>query len=165
MAKQDISKASRVSKAVIDLLIDIPMFNNLDSDELQFVSQHMKFMDFKSSEIVFQEGDKGDYVCFVSEGILDVLKKNEVGKQAVISSLGRGRSIGEMSVIDDFPRSATVRAELDTTLIILTRSGFDEILEKDPKIGVKMLKGISRLLSMSLRKTSSRLADYMLPIS
>lgn len=162
MAKQDIS---RLSKVVIDLLIDIPMFDSLEPDELKFVSQHMKFMDFKSSEIVFQEGDKGDYVCFVSEGILDVLKKNEMGKQAVISSLGRGRSIGEMSVIDDFPRSATVRAEKDTTLIILTRSGFDEILEKDPKIGVKMLKGISRLLSMNLRKTSSRLADYMLPIS
>ena len=164
MKKQVISE-TKLSKAVIDLLIDIPMFDSLKSDELNIISKYMKFMEFNKSEIIFKEGEKGDYVCFVTKGSLDVLKNNEKGKAVVISSLGRGRSIGEMSVIDDFPRSATVKARVESTLVILTRNGFEQILDQHSVIGVKILKGISRLLSMNLRKTSSRLADYMLPLS
>ncbi len=84
---------------------------------------------------------------------------------AALATLTKGRSIGEMAVIDDFPRSATVRARTKGTLVLLTRQGFEVILEQHPGIGVKILKGISRLLSQNLRKTSSRLVDYMLPLS
>jgi CRP/FNR family cyclic AMP-dependent transcriptional regulator len=82
----------------------------------------------------------------------------------VITELSRGRSIGEMSVIGDFLRSATVKAQTETKLIILTQRNFELILEEYPKIGIKILKGISRLLSLSLRDTSGRLADYILPV-
>jgi CRP-like cAMP-binding protein len=156
---------TNLSKAVIDLLIDIPMFDSLKSDELRIISKYFNFIDFERGEVIFKEGEKGDYVCFVTKGSLDVLKKNEIGKEVVISSLSRGRSIGEMAIIDDFPRSATVKARVETTLVILTRKGFEQILDQHSVIGVKILKGISRLLSMNLRKTSSRLADYMLPLS
>lgn len=83
----------------------------------------------------------------------------------MISSLHRGRSIGDMAVLDNFPRSATVRSRTKATLITLTRDSFETILDKHPRIGIKMLKGLARLLSLNLRKTSSRLADYMLPVT
>ena len=98
-------------------------------------------MDFQPREVIFSEGDKGDFVCFVTRGALDVVKKNEKGKDVVIATLGKGRSIGEMSIIDDFPRSATVRAKSQTTLLILTRKKFEEMLEQHPQIGVKLLNG------------------------
>ena len=163
--KQAFSDNSRMSTAIIDFLLEISIFDSLGSDELRVVAKYMNFMDFRPREIVFREGEKGDYVCFVAEGSLTVLKKNEKGRHVTIALLNKGRSIGEMSVIDDFPRSATVKARNETTLVILTRKGFDQILEIYPNIGVKILKGISRLLSMNLRKTSSQLADYMLPLS
>jgi CRP/FNR family transcriptional regulator, cyclic AMP receptor protein len=165
MEKKDNMPVTKLSEAVMDLLIEIPMFDSIKSDELQIISRHMKFMDFKKGEIIFKEGDRGDYVCFVAAGSLDVSKINEHGESVVISSLGRGRSIGEMAVIDAFTRSATVRARVDTTLVILRKEDFELIVDGYPVIGVKILKGISRLLSMNLRKTSSRLADYMLPFS
>lgn len=155
---------TNLSRAVIDLLIDIPMFDQIKADDLNVVARHMNFMDFESKEVIFSEGDKGDFVCFVTKGFLDVLKKNEEGKNAVIASLGRGRSLGEMALLDDFPRSATVKAKTKSTLLILTRKGFEKLLEQHPQIGIKMLKGLAKLLSMNLRKTSSLLADYMLPI-
>ncbi len=129
------------------------------------VAAHMNFMDLNAGEVLFKEGEKGDYVCFVAEGSLDVLKKSEKGHYVTLATLLRGRSIGEMAVIDDFPRSATVRARTPAALVILTRKKFELILDEQPAIGVKILKGISRLLSQNLRKTSSRLADYMLPLS
>ncbi len=48
-----------------------------------------------------------------------------------------------------------------STLVTLSKKGFDTLLENNSKIGIKMLKGLSRLLSMNLRKTSSQLADYI----
>jgi CRP/FNR family cyclic AMP-dependent transcriptional regulator len=156
---------TNLSKAVVDLLIDIPMFDRISSDDLKVVARHMNFMDFEPKEVIFTEGDKGDFVCFVTKGILDVLKKNDKGKDVIIASLVRGRSLGEMAIIDDFPRSATVRSKTRSTLLILTRKGFEQLLEQHPQIGIKVLKGLARLLSMNLRKTSSLLADYMLPMT
>ena len=157
--------SSKMAEAIIDFLINIPIFDKLKGGELQIVAAHMNFIELYKGDILFKEGDRGDYVCFVVDGALDVLKKSETGKNVILSTLNKNRSIGEMSVIDDFPRSATVKARSKSTLVILTREGFNILLEKHSIIGVKILKGISRLLSMSLRKTSSRLADYMLPLS
>ena len=155
----------KIMNTIIDLLINIPIFDSLKGDELRIITKHMNFIELDPDEIVFKEGDKGDYVCFVAEGSLDVLKKSDTGDYVVIATLHRGRSIGEMSVIDDFPRSATIKARTKATLVILTCNGLDLILEEYPKIGIKILKGISRLLSQNLRKTSSRLVDYMLPLT
>ena len=156
---------TNLSRAVTDLLFGIPLFDEIRSDELKIFARHMNFMDFKPKEIIFSEGDTGGFVCFVTKGSLDVIKQNEKGKDVVIASLGKGRSIGEMSVIDDFPRSATVRANTNSTLLILTRKGFEQLLEQHPQIGIKLLKGLAKLLSMNLRRTSSLLADNMLPVT
>ncbi|MFH1139643.1 MAG: cyclic nucleotide-binding domain-containing protein [Pseudomonadota bacterium] len=150
---------------LIDLLINIPIFDGLDSTELQITAQYMNIVKAPRGEVLFREGDKGDYVCFVAEGVLDIIKTSESGKHVTLSSLNKGRSIGEMAILDNFPRSASVRARGDSTLITLSRDGFNKILDDHPRIGIKILKGLARLLSLSLRKTSSRLADYMLPLS
>ncbi|MBW1774656.1 MAG: cyclic nucleotide-binding domain-containing protein, partial [Deltaproteobacteria bacterium] len=84
--------------------------------------------------------------------------------KVTIATLSKGRSIGEMSVIDNTPRSATVRSLTKSILIALTLDGLNHICNEHPKVGIEILKGISRLLSMNMRKTSSRLADYMLPM-
>ena len=155
---------TNLSKAVIDLLIEIPMFDQIKADDLKVVARHMNFMDFEQKEIIFSEGDKGDFICFITKGVLDVFKKNDKGNEVIIASLIRGRSLGEMAIIDDFPRSATVRSKTRSTLLILTRKGFEQILEQHPQIGIKLLKGLAKLLSMNLRKTSGLLADCMLPV-
>jgi CRP/FNR family cyclic AMP-dependent transcriptional regulator len=160
------SSSSMMTQAIIDFLIlHIPILSRLKDKELISIEQYLKILEVIPGEIVFQEGERGDYVCFVVEGSLDVLKKTESGESIVISTLSRGRSIGEMAIIDDLPRSATVKAKDKSTLLTLSRESFDYILSKHPDIGVKILKGLASLLSMNLRKTSSRLAEYMLPLS
>ena len=165
MPETKVTSAKKHSMAIIDSLNNIPIFDSLNAKELGVVAKHMNLIDVNLGEYVFKEGDSGDYVCFVANGSLEVLKKSEVGDTVVIATLNRGRSIGEMSVIDHFPRSATVRARTKATLVTLKRRAFDAILDKHPTIGAKILKGISRLLSQNLRRTSSMLADYMLPIT
>ncbi len=165
MEKKVIPKNGKVSKLIIDFLIYIPIFDQLVSDELRIIARYMNIIDTEPGEIVFKEGEKGDYVCFIVDGVIEVIKKTERGKDIVISTLSKGRSIGEMSIIDDSPRSATLKSKTKSTLITLSQEKLNIILENHCTIGAKILKGISRLLSMNMRKTSSRLADYMFPLS
>lgn len=156
----------KVSEApsIIDFLIDLPLFDTLNGTELKIIARHMNYFELEPGEMLFREGDKGDSVCFVVNGALDVYKESAGGGDVVIATIPKRRSIGEMAIIDNTPRSASVRARTDTALVALTQKGFDQILEDHPKIGIAILKGLSRLLSMNLRKTSSRLADYLLPL-
>ena len=151
-------------ETIIDFLMYIRMFDKFEPNELEIVARYMNYIEINKDEILFREGEKGNYVCFVVDGTLDVVKQSLTGKSVVITELSRGRSIGEMSVIGDFLRSATVKARTEAKLVILTQRNFELTLEEYPKIGIKILKGISRLLSLSLRDTSGRLADYMLPL-
>ena len=103
-------------------------------------------------------------MCFVVDGSLEVLKRSDTGQDILLSTLSKGRSLGEMAVIDELPRSATVKAHEKSILFTLSQENFNYILEKHPSIGVKIVKGIARLVSLNLRKTSTELVDCLLPI-
>ena len=101
---------------------------------------------------------------YTEEQIIGVLKEAEAGEEVLLSTLSKGRSIGEMAVIDKSVRSATVRAKTKATLVILSKENFEFILEDNCRLGANILKGISRFLSLNMRQTSSKLADQMTPV-
>ena len=149
---------------ILESLSKIPMFGELTPEQMEVVSRQTLLLTVEAGETVFREGEKGDYVCFVAEGLLAVVKTIEDGKYAELTSLPQGSSIGEMAVIDDFPRSATVIARKPSHLITMTRSQFHKVVTEHPEIGILLLKGIARVLSMNLRKTSANLVQHMLPL-
>jgi CRP/FNR family transcriptional regulator, cyclic AMP receptor protein len=144
-----------------DLFNKIPIFSRFTNDERSVVNKHIAFLKVGEGEVLFNEGDKGDSICFVVDGRLNVIKKTYTGEEIIINTLSRGQSFGEMAIIENSLRSATIRAESATTLITLNREGFDMIMNAYPQVGSKILKGISLLLSKKLRQTSSRLIGYM----
>jgi CRP/FNR family cyclic AMP-dependent transcriptional regulator len=154
-----------MKKDIINYLMDFPLFDALKGNQLNIVADHMNYHEIDQGGILFKEGDKGDYICFVLDGVIDVLKKSVTGDSVVIAVLPKGRSFGEMSILDNFPRSATAKARTKSSFLTLTRMSFDKILKDYPQIGITILKGISRILSQNLRQTSSRLADYILPLA
>ena len=150
---------------IVSILNNVPIFDKFNNKEINILSRYLDYSELKEGEILFNEGDKGDYLCFIVDGALEVLKTSGTMNDIVISTITRGRSIGEMSIIDDYPRSATVRAKTKTRLVILPKKRFEHILDEYPSVAIKIMKGIARLLSLNLRKVSSRLADYMMPVS
>ncbi len=145
-----------------DFLKNFLLFSILTPDQLTYIIKYMDPMELKAGEILFKEGDAGDFMSIVLDGALEIIKEDTWKDQAdVIATLGQGNSVGEMSLIDHNPRSATVRAITNTHLTTLSQGVFDMILDKEPNIGIKMLKGLTLVLSENLRDTSSRLADEM----
>ena len=163
--KKKVTQENKLRKDIINYLIDFPLFDALQGNQLNIVAAHMNYYEIDKGNILFKEGDKGDYICFVLDGVIDVLKKSVTGESVVIAVLPKGRSFGEMSILDNFPRSATAKARVNSSFLTLTRISFEKILKEYPQIGITILKGLSRILSQNLRQTSSRLADYILPIA
>lgn len=153
---------------LLDIIMDIPFFAMLDNSELAVVARYMNYYEIEKGEILFREGEPGNSICFVIKGALNVYKQSSTpGKQIHIATITKHKSIGEMAVIDEYTRSATVSARNTTSIVSLTKSGFDAILNENPRIGAAILKKIAILVSMNLRRTSSKLADAMnaLPIT
>jgi CRP/FNR family cyclic AMP-dependent transcriptional regulator len=149
---------------LVNFIINLPLFEFLERDDLMDVAARMEFRDLDPGEVLFKEWDKADFVCFVVRGELDVTKKTGPSSSAVMATLRRGRSLGEMSIINNFPRSSTVVARSKVRLVVFQREAFEEILSEKVNIGVNILKGLANLLSVNLKKASSRLADNMLPM-
>ncbi len=155
-----------LSKAIVDFFMGIPIFSRMNAAEIRLVAKHMNVIELQPGETLFEESDRGSFMCFIARGTLDVIKQpSGADREIVITTMRPGQSIGEMSVIENLPRSATIKARDKVQLFILSQAAFDLVLAKHSYIGIKLLKGITILLSNNLRKTSSRLADYMLPIS
>ena len=144
-----------------NFLVSLPLFDSFNVDELSVLAKHMSYVHLRRGEFLFVEGDKGNFMGFVVIGVLEVLKKSETGENIIIARLTKGSSIGEMALIDKSPRSATVIAKQPTTMVTLTDRGFELLTEKSPALGVKVIQKVARLLSLNMRRTSSRLADLL----
>ncbi len=108
----------------------------------------------------FKEGDPGEFVCFVVSGTLQVLKHNETGEMIELAVLEHGQSIGEMGMIENTQRFATVKALDDVVLMVLTRKGFDLLLTQYPNIGIVILRTLARLMSEKIRELSHDFMDF-----
>ncbi|MEE4165612.1 MAG: cyclic nucleotide-binding domain-containing protein [Desulfocapsaceae bacterium] len=144
-----------------DFLIKLPLFDSFDVEELSVLSRHMSYVHLQRGEFLFVEGDRGTFMGFVVSGILEVMKKSEIGENIVIARLAKGSSIGEMALIDKSARSATVMARQPTTMVTLTEKGFEILTKQSPSLGIKIVQKVARLLSLNMRRTSSKLADLM----
>ena len=144
-----------------DFILRLPLFDAFKSEDLDVLARHMNYTEIMRGEYLFTEGEKGDFMCFVVQGLLEVLKKSMQGDYRTLARLGKGSTIGEMSIVDKSPRSASVIARQPTVVIILTKKGFDILTNSYPALGVTLLKKIMRLLSLNMRRTSSKLADTM----
>lgn len=142
-------------------LINLPIFSSFNVDELSILAKHMSFVHLARGEHLFIEGDQGTFMGFVVNGILEVLKRSDTGENIVLARLTKGGSIGEMALIDKSPRSATVIAKQATTMVTLTDKGFEILAERYPPLGIKVIQKVARLLSLNMRRTSSKLADLM----
>ncbi len=113
-----------MQKDIIDCLNNIALFDKLIPNELETISKYMYTIKITKGKILFNEGDKGDHVCFIIDGKLDVIKKSGDNDTVVISTLSKGRSIGDMSIIDNFPRSATIKGECSKFCVTVSDSKF-----------------------------------------
>lgn len=153
---------SNLARQVTEFFMSVPFFERINSEEIKVISKHIATMNVKKGDVLFHESEKGNYICFIESGVLEVaVTKEGTGEEVVIAHLTRGQSTGEMAIIEDMPRLATVRCIEDSMMYILSKSAFELILSKHPHIGIKLLKGVTYMLSNNLRQTTIKLANFL----
>lgn len=150
----------KVNQELTELLGDISIFQDLDEGERAEIAMFMKPQQFPAGTEVFREGDPGGMMFIISAGSVEVQKQRSHGSgRIVIARFERGGVIGEMSLIDRMPRSATVVAVHPTKAYVLTQNALDELIATKPALAIKLLRGLAALLSLRLRNTSGWFAD------
>jgi NTE family protein/lysophospholipid hydrolase len=124
-------------------------FHGLNDGLLNEIESHFFWKSLRRDEILFRQGDLADALYLVVHGRLQVYTERSVEKPCVIAEIGRGQPVGEVALLADEPRSATVRALRDTDLIGLANEGFAQLIEQNPKIILPLV----RILVKRLFKT------------
>ncbi|MCP4696027.1 MAG: cyclic nucleotide-binding domain-containing protein [Gammaproteobacteria bacterium] len=140
----------------------VVLLRQLSEDDLRIFSAYANTYRIGKAEILFEEGEDSGCLFFIVEGAIDVYKLVEKHKQRKITSVPAGFSLGEMSIIDGMPYSATaMTAAEDTTLIVMTKKGFTELKEQHPTVIVHLLEGISMLINDRLRQSTGIMAGAL----
>ena len=135
----------------IDLLKQVPLFSNLSKRQLNEISKHANQLTVHSGHVMVKEGEKGGAFFFIVEGTAQVKQ----GKK-IINNLKRGDYFGEISLIDEKPRTASVIAENDMTILVINKRSFDHLL--------KTVKGLEYNILVSLCGYLRRAEDYNTPL-
>jgi diguanylate cyclase (GGDEF)-like protein len=141
------------------VLVGSPLFAGMNKQEIDVVAAFLEPIQIKMGAVVFQEGDVGDTFFFLLSGDLSAYVSQPDGTQRRMFEIGPGDFFGEMSIIANESRSATLTATEDTELIALPGIDFFRIIFDHPMIGFKMLKAISRVQNVWLDQTSRHLTD------
>jgi len=128
----------------IDLLKKVPMFSNLSNRQLIEIAKHAQQVSVKAGEVLTKQGSRGWEFFFIVEG------KGQVQKDGkTIRKLTSGDFFGEISLIDQEPRTATVVADTDMILLVVDTRSFAHLLETIPGFQGKIILALCRYVRMA----------------
>jgi CRP/FNR family transcriptional regulator, cyclic AMP receptor protein len=156
-----VGKGTAIAEQIYGLVGRSLFFAEFSREDVQLLAGYMDVFRVEPGEIIIQEGDGGDYMLLIVEGLVDILKKGMRHEQQHMTTVGPGMTLGEMSMIDGEPRFATCIATESTVFAVLHRDDMAKIILDHPSLGSKILVKLVSMLSGRLRQTSARLLQYL----
>jgi CRP/FNR family cyclic AMP-dependent transcriptional regulator len=154
-------------------LENISLFSELSDADREAVSKLAVTRNYHKNTMVICEGDRSDSLYVVLSGKVKVFLSDEDGKEVTLNLQGEGEYFGELALLDDAPRSASVITVEDTKLAVISKAAFDECMEKNPSIALKIIRGLARRLrdltenvrSLALMDVYGRVARTLLDMA
>jgi CRP/FNR family cyclic AMP-dependent transcriptional regulator len=139
----------------LDLIRRVPLFSMLTADQAQAVADSVVKRRFRRGELVVEQGRKSNALFILLNGRARVLTSDTRGREVILAVLESGDYVGEMSLIDNEPHSATVRAEVQTDMLVLARGDFARCLPENSTLAYAILRGLVRRLRNADRQIES----------
>ena len=136
------------------MLKNIPLFSSLTDSELTAIEKVAVKKTFPKNTILLSEGDSTDALYVICEGKVKVTIDDNEGKELILSILGTGEYFGEMALLDDEPRSASVTTKETTQLLIISKNDFMGFFSSNP-IALNLLKDLIKRLREANKKIES----------
>jgi len=139
----------------LDLLRRVPLFSRLTVAQAEAISNAVVKRRFKRGEALVEQGQKSDALFLLLTGRARVTASDSRGREVILATLGQGDYLGEMSIIDNEPHSATVRAEVQTDVLTLGRAEFTRCLSENAAMSLVVMRGLVKRLRHADRKIES----------
>ncbi|MBN9463939.1 MAG: cyclic nucleotide-binding domain-containing protein [Burkholderiales bacterium] len=156
-----VGRASEFADQIHALMAKTPLFSGLDMAETRKLGTFMYVYEAPPGVTVINEGETGDFMMLLMQGMVDVLRRNRYNYPSRIAVAHSGHSLGEMSMFDGEPRFASCVTLENSRIAVLTRDALMLVLGEEPKLGNKILLKLVQLLSERLRQTSAKLVSYL----
>jgi uncharacterized membrane protein len=127
-----------------DLLKEVPLFQLLDDNERTELAAQLDVVEFESGETIYNYGDPGDAIYVISAGEVEIFFKNDTGERIVLEIASRGDFFGELSMLDEGTRSASVIATQKTQALRLDHDDFEKFLSLRPHAAMDIITAMSR---------------------
>jgi CRP-like cAMP-binding protein len=138
----------------VDILRRIPIFAQIDPAKLKLMAFASERVTYKPGQMLFKQGERGDAAFIVLHGTADVLIETANGPLRV-ASLSENEIVGEIAILCDIPRTATVQAATELTTLRITADLFLRMLMDFPEMGVEVM----RVLAHRLEQTTAQLRE------
>lgn len=140
----------------IEFLKRVPLFAGFGNDELKAVSRLLRPRRLTKRSILIYEGDTSDALYIIKEGSVAVTRASSEGKETILSILKEGDVLGEMGVLDEAPRSATVTLLRDGEVLVLPREDFLALLATRPELNRAVISALVARLRATNQATQAR---------
>ncbi|HAO92503.1 MAG: hypothetical protein A2X99_03430 [Deltaproteobacteria bacterium GWB2_55_19] len=146
------SKEEKKESLIREALTKNPLFNGLEDFYLKDITSRGEFRTWPEASQIIIEGESGDAVFFVISGKVKVTLYGEEGREIVLAILKEGDMFGEMSIIDDKPRSANVEAITDLECLVVGKTAFLDYLSRHHKVYMRFFAYLTGRLREATRK-------------
>ncbi len=138
----------------VELLRNIPLFAKIDASKLKLLAFTSERLTYSPEDVVFEQGDSGDAAYIIIGGEADVIIDTP-GGPLVVATLKQNEIVGEIAILCDVPRTATVRAKSQLTTLRISKDLFFNLIVEFPEIAVEIM----RELAHRLEQTTARLRE------
>lgn len=126
------------------MLESIAIFSELSQPELGILENHMVKRSYPKNAIVINEGDEANSLYIILDGEVKVFLSNEDGREIIINTQSAGDHFGELALLDNAPRSASVMTTVKSTLGVISKEDFCTVITRHPELALKLIRELTR---------------------
>src|SRR4051794_19913962 len=142
-----------------ELLAEVPFFQLLDDEERNILAAELDVVQYRAGDIIFTYGDPGDSMFVIRKGEVEVFFKDDTGERIVLETAVEGDFFGELSLLDNGPRTASVVVTREVEALRVDRNDLDHLLRLHPEAALDLLTAMGKRMRVTtelLRHTASR---------
>jgi CRP/FNR family transcriptional regulator, cyclic AMP receptor protein len=142
----------------VELLRNIPLFAKLEPSKLKLLAFTSERITYEADQVLFRQGDVGDAAYIIVDGSAKVLVETGEG-EIEVATLGRNDFVGEIAILCDVPRTATVRASSQTVTLRITKDLFFRLVTEFPQMSVEIMRELASRLEQTTQQLREALAQ------
>ena len=167
------TRANAVMPHAESLIRQVDLFTDLDAQSLQMLVARSRVLSFRKNTVLMTEGESGECMYIIESGSVKIYISDEQGGELTLFVEGPGSYIGEISLLDDAPRTASAVTLENTRVLIISKSVFNECIALNPEIAFRIIRAITQRLrkatddtrNLALKNVYQRLALKLIELS